>query len=349
MIVTDYKPELGSLINDVSALINNAKTNVANYSNKTIRLLYWQIGKRVYENILNERRATYGNQVIKLLSKELTLLYGNGFSERSLANMVKCARIFPDIETIENSSTKLSWSHFMELIALKDEIQRKFYLEMCSIGGWGVRELKEKIDGMFFERTAIAKSPDEIVQKELIKLSEGDNLSTDVVFRDPYVLSFLKLPASYSESDLESAIINDLALFLQELGDGFCFIERQKRIIIDSDSYYIDLLMYHRGLRRLIAIELKLGSFKASYKGQMELYLRWLDKYERKLGEEPPLGLILCASKKQEHIELLELGKSGIHVAQYLTELPSKEILELQLQRVIENAKEKFALIHKNK
>lgn len=337
-----------NLVQDISSLIDEAKANVANYSNKAVRLLYWHIGKRIYQDVLNEKRAGYGNHIIKLLSRELIVHYGRGYSERSLTNMVKCAKVFPDVEILQTVSAKLSWSHFIELVSLKDDTQRKFYLEMCAIGGWGVRELQDKINGMFFERTAISKNPDDLVQKELINLSENKEISTNLVFRDPYMLSFLQLPASYSESDLESAIINDLAAFLQELGDGFCFIERQKRIIIDGDSYHIDLLMFHRGLRRLIAIDLKLGNFKASYKGQMELYLRWLDKYEKKPGEEQPLGLILCSSKKEEHIELLELDKSGIHVAQYLTELPPKEVLELQLQKVIENAKEKFALLNKD-
>lgn len=333
-----------NLFKDISHLINNARIKVARYSNNSMVMLYWHIGQRINQDILKEERASYGKQVIKQLSQQLTLHYGRGFGERSLANMVKCVRVYPDLAILQTLSAKLSWSHFMELISLKNKTQRNFYAEMCGIGSWGVRELRDKIDGMFFERTAISKNPDEVVQSELNKLSNSNELSSNMVFRDPYMLSFLELPASYSENDLESAIISDLAKFLQELGDGFCFIERQKRIFIDGDSYHIDLLMFHRGLRRLIAIDIKLGRFKASYKGQMELYLRWLDKHERKPGEEQPLGLILCSDKKEEHIELLELGKSGIHVAQYLTQIPPKDILEAQLQKVIEKAREKFEL-----
>ena len=195
---------------------------------------------------------------------------------------------------------------------------------------------------MLYERTALSKKPEKLARMELSKLREEDKLTPDLVFRDPYFLDFLGLKGTYQEKDIETAILRELELFILELGYGFTFIERQKRITIDSEDYYIDLLFYHRNLRRLIAIELKLGKFKAAYKSQMELYLRWLDKYERKRYEESPLGLILCAGKSDEQIELLELGKSGIRVAQYLTELPPREILEKKLRQAINITRQHF-------
>lgn len=293
--------------------------------------------------MLNKERAEYGEQVIKELSKQLCAAYGNNFNARALFRMVRFAKVFPDTEIVATLSPLLSWSHFIELISLEDPLKRQFYTEMCRFEHWSVRELRKKINGMLYERTGISSKPEQVVKSSLKELQQRNSLSQDIVFKDPYILDFLQLPTAFSEEHLENAILDELCDFLKELGTDFCFIGRQKRITIDNDDYYIDLLFFHRGLRRLVAIELKLGKFTASHKGQMELYLRWLSKHEKRNGEDEPIGLILCAEKKQEHIELLELDKSGIHVAQYLTELPPKEILEERLRKSIEVAKEKQA------
>jgi predicted nuclease of restriction endonuclease-like (RecB) superfamily len=203
---------------------------------------------------------------------------------------------------------------------------------------WSVRTLRKKIDSMLYERTAISRQSDELIRSELEALREEDRLSPDLVFRDPYFLDFLGLKDQFQERDLEAAILREIEAFLLEMGSGFTFVARQKRIQIDSDDFYIDLLLYHRKLRRLVAIELKTGNFKAEYKGQMELYLRWLDRYDREPHEEAPLGIILCAGKKQEQIELLELDQSGIHVAEYLTALPPIEVLQRKLRSAVELA-----------
>ncbi len=220
---------------------------------------------------------------------------------------------------------------------------------MCQVEGWSVRTLRQRIDSMLYERTALSKKPDGVIKSELEKLQEANELCSDIVFRDPYLLDFLGLNDHYMEKDLEDAILRELEQFLLELGVGFAFLARQKRIQLDNEDYYIDLLFYHRGLNRLIVIDLKLGDFKADYKGQMELYLRWLNKNERKEGENEPLGIILCAGKKQDLIELLELGKSGIHVAEYLTELPPRHLLEEKLQSAIKKTqiREKNLLVTK--
>ena len=333
------------LFNDVSQLIDTARTKVAYYADSSLVELYWQIGQRINFAILKNERAQYGEKIIKHLSQQLTLHYGNGFNSRSLFRMVKFAKIYDDKKIVVTLSRQFSWSKFIELIAIEDPLKRQFYTEMCRIEHWSVRDLRKKIAGMLYERTAISHKPENVIKQELENLQTNNELTKDLVFRDPYMLDFLQLPTTFSESDLENAILNDLTQFLSELGTDFCFIARQKRITIDNEDYYIDLLAFHRTMRRMVVIELKLGTFKASYKGQMELYLRWLDKHERKEGEEAPLGLILCADKKKEQIELLELDKSGIHVAQYLTALPPRDVLEARLHKAIQLAQERNDII----
>ena len=331
-----------TLVNDLMHLIDLAKSKVSNYTNASLVILYWKIGQRINVDILKNERAEYGDKVIKLVSQELTLNYGRGFNVRALFRMVRFAKVYDDEKIVATLSPLFSWSKFIELIAIEDPLKRYFYTEMCYLENWSVRLLRQKISGLLYERTAISHKPEELIKQELLMFKKTKQITHDLVFRDPYVLDFLNLPTNFSENDLENAILDDLSKFLQELGSDFCFIARQKRITIDNEDYYIDLLMFHRGLRKLIAIDLKMDTFKASYKGQMELYLRWLDKYERKTNEEQPMGLILCTNKNKEHIELLELDKSGIHVAQYLTELPSKEILEAKLHMVIKLARENY-------
>ena len=238
--------------------------------------------------------------------------------------------------------SKLSWSHFLIVMTLKDELQREFYMTMAATERWSVRTLQAKIDGMLYERTAIATKPDELIRKELSTLRDDDVMSPDLVFKSPYFLEFTGLKGMYSERSLEDSLVAHLEQFIIELGNGFTFVARQKRMIIDGEDFYLDLLFYHRRLHRLIAIDLKKGRFKAQYKGQMELYLRWLEKYEMEPGEESPLGLLLCTEGGEEQIELLQLDKSGIKVAQYLTELPPREVLIRQIQKSLEAAQAHF-------
>ena len=253
--------------------------------------------------------------------------------------MLQFAGIFPKEEIVVTLSRELGWSHIIAILPVKDPLGRDFYAEMCRLERWSVRTLRQKIDGMLFERTALSKKPEHLIKQEIEVLRKEDKISTDLVFRDPYFLDFLGLQHSYSEKDLETAILREMESFLLELGVGFTFVARQKRITIDHEDYYIDLLLYHRKLQRLVAIELKLGKFKYTDKGQMELYLRWLEKYEKQAGEEAPLGLILCAGKSDEHIELLQLGKSGIRVAEYMTEMLPKKVLEQKLHNAIRVAR----------
>ena len=256
--------------------------------------------------------------------------------------MVQFSEIFSEFEIVVTLSRQFSWSHFVELIPIEDQLKREFYIEMCRMERWSVRTLRSRIDSMLYERTAISNKPEELIEIEIKNIRESGIVEPSMVLKDPYILDFLGVKDHYIEKDLEDAILRELELFLLELGAGFSFIERQKRITIDNDDFYIDLLFYNRKLKRLIAIDLKIGNFKSEYKGQMELYLRWLDKYEKQDGEETPVGIIMCTGKKKEQIELLELGKSGIHVAEYLTVLPAKEVLQQKLQTAINISRQKL-------
>lgn len=324
------------LVADVRSMIAQTREGVARTVNAGMTLLYWRIGKRIQTEVLGNERASYGKEIVHSLSAQLGGEFGKGFSYSALTRMVRFAESFPESAIVATLSQQLGWSHFKELIPLKDSLQRDFYAEMCQLERWSVRMLRQKVDSMLYERTAISKKPEEVAKAELAALRSEDQLTPDLVFRDPYILDFLGLKDRYLEKDLEDAILRELETFLLELGNGFAFLGRQFRIQIDSDDFYLDLLFYHRGLKRLIAIDLKLGDFKAEYKGQMELYLRWLAKHEQQPGENSPLGIILCAGKKTEQIELLELDQSGIHVAEYLTALPSRELLQQKLHAAIE-------------
>ena len=342
VVKTDNKPISGNLISDIRRLIETARHNVAVTVNAGLTVLYLQIGSRIRQDILKEKRADYGEEIISTLSIQLVKEFGNGFSRPNLFRMIQFAEVFSDMEIVVTLSRQLSWSHFVAILPLKDDLQRDFYAEMCRIERWSVRTLRKKIDGMLYERTAISKKPEKLIEKDLAALREEDRLTPDLVFRDPYFLDFLGLKDTFSEKDLETAILREMESFILELGAGFSFVARQKRIIVDNEDYYLDLLFFHRKLKRLIAIELKLGKFRAAYKGQMELYLRWLEKHEKEPSEKTPLGLILCAGKASEQIELLELDKSGIKVAEYMTELPKRELLEQKLHKAVETARKRL-------
>ena len=258
--------------------------------------------------------------------------------------MIQFAEVFPDEQIVVSLIRNLSWTHFLALIPLEKPLQREYYSDMCRVERWSVRTLREKIGTMLYERTAISRKPDDVVRHELDTLRAAGQITPDLVFRDPYILDFLGLKDRYLEKDLEDAILREIESFLLELGVGFSFVARQKRIMVDNEDYYLDLLFFHRGLRRLVAIELKMDKFKAADKGQMELYLRWLDKHERRPGEESPLGLILCAGKSEEHVELMQIEQSGIRVAEYLTELPSRAVLEKRLHQAMQTAKHRMEM-----
>ncbi|WP_107850448.1 PDDEXK nuclease domain-containing protein [Oceanimonas marisflavi] len=328
---------------DIIALISQAKQRAVVAVNSELTLLYWHVGLRINQEILDGERAEYGKQVISQLAKRLTAQFGKGWSKQQLRHCMKFAESINDAEIVSALRRQLSWTHIKALIYIDDPLKRDFYAQMAITEGWSTRTLDQRIGSMLFERTAISKQPDETIRAELSTLRGQGKLNESLLLKDPYLLDFLDLNDRYLEKDLEDAILRDIENFLLEMGAGFTFVARQKRIQIDEDDFYIDLLFYNRKLKRLVAIDLKTEKFKHAHKSQMELYLRWLQKYEQEEGELPPLGIILCSSKKKEQIELLELDKSGIHVAEYLTVLPPLEVLKQKLHQATEVARLRLA------
>ncbi len=332
------------LYGEIRELIELTRERAAQAVNAGLALRNWHIGDRIRKEMLGEQRAAYGEKIVQTLSGQLVSEYGQGYSRRNLFNMIRFAEVFPDVQIVQTLSAQLGWSHFLEIIYQKDALKRDFYAEMCRLERWSVRTLRDKQKGMLYERTALSKNTPEFIRQELTGLREQDRMTPDLVFHDPYILDFLGLRDTYSEKDLEAAILRELEKFLLELGGDFSFVARQQRMTIGQADFYLDLLFYHRRLRRLIAIELKLGPFAAEHVGQMELYLRWLDQSERRPGEKAPLGLILCSERDHEQVELLELSRRGIRVAEYLTELPPRTLLVTKLNEAMRLARERLKL-----
>ncbi|WP_172914227.1 PDDEXK nuclease domain-containing protein [Capnocytophaga canis] len=327
----DTKPLNKNLLSELSVLIENGQQQIVYYANSTLTLVFWQVGKRINEDVLNNERATYGKRIVPMIANELESKYGRNFTEKNIRRMMQFAEVFPDFQIVVTLSRQLSWSQFLVLIPLKNHEARMFYAELTANESLSVRDLRKQITAKAFERMQIANL--QVQQSEIIPIN---------TFKDPYLLDFLGLRSDYLEKDIETAILHKLESFILELGKGFAFVERQKRMIIDGEDFYLDLLFFHRKLKRLIAIELKIGKFQAKHKGQMELYLKWLNKYERQEGEEAPIGLILCAENSKEQVELLEIHKDGIMVAEYWTELPPKKQLEKKLHEAFIEARQQF-------
>ena len=319
------------LLYELSQLIEQSRQQLVSQANSMLTMLFWHVGKRINENILQNKRADYGKQIVSTVSTQLENKYGRNFTEKNVRRMLQFAEQFSDIEIVVTLSRQLSWSHFLVLIPLKKPEAKVFYAQKANSEMWGVRDLRKQIEAKTFERTGIAN----LQVKESVKIPPN-------TFKDPYILDFLGLQNTYLEKDLETAVLRDLEAFILELGKGFAFVERQKRMIIDGEDFHVDLLFYHRTLKRLVAIELKLGRFEAKHKGQMELYLKWLDKYEKQEGENSPVGLILCAESSREQVELLEMHKDGIMVAEYWTELPPKKELEQKIHSLLAEARERI-------
>jgi len=320
----------------VKQLIEDSKQQIAVTVNATMSMLYWRIGLVINEELKKyDKQQSYGKQIVATLWRQLHSEYGTTFSEKNLRRMMQFASVFPDEKIVVSLTRQLSWSHIKLLIPINETLKRDFYIEMCKLEKWSVRTFQERIQSMLYERTTISKKPEQTIANDLALLKNEQQLSPDLIFRDPYFLDFLGLRDTYSEKDLETSIIVELQRFIIELGSDFAFLARQKRISIDNRDYYIDLLFYHRRLKCLVAIDLKIGEFVAGFKGQMELYLRYLQKHEQIEGENDPIGLILCTGKNEEHIELMQLEQANIKVAEYLTLLPSQEILKEKLHRAI--------------
>lgn len=330
------------LFDKISVLIEQARKRVAATINEEMIILYWNIGKTIKEEIIKSDRAEYGKQIMNSVSSQLTQRYGKGFSSQNLWFMVKLYDNYPILYALRREFKGLSWTHIRTLLFVNDELKRKFYATLCLKEHWSTRTLDERISSMLYERTALSKLPEKTIENQLQELKERDKMAPELVFRDPYVLDFLELADTYSEKDLERAILNALEKFILELGKDFYFVARQKRITLDSIDYYMDLVFYHRKLKCFVVIDLKLDKFKAEYKGQMELYLKYIEKYEMDDGENPPVGLILCTEKGKEQIELLFLPQDRIKVSEYLTKLPPKELFAEKLHKAVLTAQVKL-------
>ena len=315
-------------LKQITDMINDAKNKIEITVNSELVMLYWNVGKIIKTQILGEDKAEYGKSIIQNLSQELVSEYGRGYSQRNLFNMVKFYEVFGDETILHTLCAKLTWSHFRKLIYIKEPLKMEFYTILALNEHWSVRELDERINSQLYERTTLSRKSELTIASDLQILRDNKRMSTALALRDPYVLDFLDLKDSYSEKDLESAIIAELERFILEMGRDFAFVGRQVRLTFKDVDYYIDLLLYHRKLRCLVVVELKLGKFKPEYKGQVELYLNYLEKHEMNEGENPPIGIILCSSKEAEVVELMRLDEARIHVAEIITRALAKKLPE---------------------
>lgn len=330
-----------TLYSDVCDIIDTAKVKMANYVNTNICMTYWRVGTRIKEDVLYNRRAEYGKQIVKNLSYKLNQRYGRGWGYKTLQHCVHAAYTFSEEEIVYATRRQLYWSHLRSIMYIKDDLERQYYIEMAALEHWDTRTLDEKIDKHLYLTTALSRRPEELIRKELNELRETQIMNPDLVFRSSYFLEMFGLPEIFSENELEQKVVDQVEEFMRELGSDFTLMARQKRITVDAVDYKMDLVFFHRSLRRIIVVDLKLGKFKPAYEGQMLLYLRYIDAHERHPWEEAPIGLILCSEGNTEHIEYLMLDEhSPIKVAQYYTQLPDKKLLAAKLQRAIAIARE---------
>lgn len=339
--IEKYKDSENALYADVCGIIDAAKLKIASYVNTDVCMTYWRVGTRIKEDVLFNKRAEYGKQIVKNLSGKLNQHYGKGWGYKTLQHCIRAAYTFSEDEIVYATRRQLYWSHLRSVMFLKNGLERQFYIEMAALEHWDTRTLDEKIDKQLYQTTALSRRPEDVIKKELSELRETQVMQPDIVFRSSYFLDMLGLPETFSENELEQTVIDQVEEFMHEMGSDFTLIARQKRITVDAVDYKMDLVFFHRSLRRTIIVDLKLGKFKPSYEGQMLLYLRYIDTHERHPWEESPIGLILCSEGNTEHIEYLMLDEnSPIKVAQYYTELPDKQLLAAKLQRAIAIARE---------
>lgn len=320
-----------TLFNRIAEIIENRKFRAGAYVNQETTLMFWEVGQQIGSAVLDGGRGTYGKQIVVTLAQQLQEKYGGSFDYANVTRMVKFAKRFPDVEIVVPLAQQLSWSHIIALLPLKSDEAFRYYAKDAVDRRLGKRELRRQISRKAYERREIAD----------LQLTEQSVVPFNV-FKDPYLLDVLDLKENFLEADLERAVLAEIEAFMLEFGHGLAFLERQKRMTMDGDDFVLDLLFYHRILRRLIAIELKIGKFKPSYMGQMRFYLKWLDRYERQKGEEAPIGLLLCTSASRDQIELLEIDKEGIAVAEYWTELPPKTEFERKIKEIMYEAKERL-------
>ena len=297
-----------ALFGDVASLIEGARTRAAVAVNSELVMLYWNVGKRVHEEVLGGERAAYGQQVIKSLAAKLTERYGRGWSKPNLLKMVQFAVEYPDNSIVSPLARQLSWTNITELLTIPEQQKRDFYLAFCAHERWSKRILRAKVAGKLYERTIVARGSADGLEVDLAALTTTGIVEPSLAFRDPYVLDFLGLPSEHSEAELERAILDEMQQFLLELGVGFAFVERQKRMTVDGHDYRLDLLLYHITMRCCVALQLKTRPLEPGDYGQMMLYLRWLDAHQRHEGDSAPIGLIMCTQKVPEQVAFFGAG-----------------------------------------
>jgi predicted nuclease of restriction endonuclease-like (RecB) superfamily len=313
-----------ALVQDIERLIHSAAHPMPAY-NPT---LYWQIGHLLIRHALDPCRVEYASQIVADVSWELVTRRGAEYTKKSLDQMIRFATAFPEERTVRALSTQLSWSHFKRLSNIPSPHKRDYYTWMCHIEGWSTGALADKVSGMVYERSSLSAEPEECIRRQLTALGQTGEVTPALVLRDLYRLDFLDLAETFSERELEAAIMRELERFIDELGVGFTFVGRQRRNPCYRRASYIDLLFYNRHLRRLVAVELKIGEFKLADLGQVSYYLGWLDRHVRHPVERPPFGIILCTGKRRDLTEYLDLEECQIHVAEYQTRLPARSMLK---------------------
>jgi predicted nuclease of restriction endonuclease-like (RecB) superfamily len=309
-----------ALFGDVASLIDGARARAAAAVNSELVMLSWSVGKRVRDEVLGGQRAAYGQEVVRLLANRLTERYGRGWSRQNIERMIHFAEWLPEAEKCSPLASKLTWTSISELLTIPEQQKRDFYLAFCVHERWSKRTLRAKIAGKLYERTIAARGSVDGLEADLATLSATGAIEPSLAFRDPYVLDFLGLPSEYSEAELERAILDEMQRFLLELGVGFAFVERQKRMTVDGHDYRLDLLLYHITMRCYVALELKTRPLEPGDYGQMMLYLRWLDAHQRHEGDSAPIGLIMCTHKGPEQVALLGLDSGEVRAAQYVTD-----------------------------
>ena len=323
----------GELIRNIGSLLETGKKQAVSAVNQAMVRTYWEIGKHIveYEQAGNEK-AEYGSETLKRLSRDLTERYGNGFGMSNINKMRKFYSLYPILQTV---SAKLSWSHYVELLKIEDYMERSFYLKECEQESWGVRELRRQMKSMLFQRLVLSKE-----KTEVIRLStEGQVVEkAEDILKDPYVFEFVGLPELpvYKEGDLENALVDNLSQFLLELGKGFTYVGRQRKINIGGRIYKVDLVFYHRILKCFVLIDLKRGEVQHEDIGQMNLYLNYFREELNTEGDTEPIGIVLGAYEDKLMVKYATQNISNqLFVSRYQLYLPNKEQLEQEVRRFL--------------
>jgi predicted nuclease of restriction endonuclease-like (RecB) superfamily len=327
------RKEYQNLLDVIGETLDKGRTKAVSLVQNTMLTTYWSIGRHIVEfEQKGQQRATYGTFLLERLSKDLTIRYGKGFGRSNLVYIRKLYEIFPISGTL---SHQLSWSHYYELLKIEDMLERGFYLKQAEHENWGVRELKRQMKSSLFHRVALSKD-----KEGIISLSQRGQVieKADDIIREPVVLEFLKIPykETFTETDLEQRIIDNLQSFLLELGKGFAFIGRQYRVPIGNRNFRVDLVFYHRILKCFVLIDLKRGEVTHEDIGQMNLYLNYFKKEENVEGDNEPIGIILGAYKDEIFVEYaLSSIQNSIFVNRYELYLPDKKQLENELRKLL--------------